>query len=362
MMPRVDRDSQLVIQGKRVGRRGWMIVGLLALVAGLASIGILLAVLKSGAEAYLPWTVMGGIIAWWVCFIIASIPRKAELRLEYGRLHASWRARPIACDVGAPRGLGAWSGALDAPVGVALWLGDRGERPLRLGGRDHDGRGLALERPPTRRVDFEMSRADLDRLLAALGVTVDRRAVPVVQLLRSSQAPGGLVRMIGPWLVTLAVVAVGGVVLGLTGLGDQLQATPSGQVGLAVATTGLVLGGMAWQIASGIRVKKAQLALRLDERELTLLGKDGATLASAAWHAVTAERFNHRLRVRGGTWLMPALRLAIGDHPPLRVGVWDPSLAWPPDAPKERRGATWLAGAPQWRTLVTQLELHHVLD
>jgi len=324
-----------------------MLAGLAWLVAGGAG-GIALAVATHGDGPW-GWAIGAAVVGYLIATVAAIVPQQVRLEVAPGEVLPSWRRGVRNAEVA----LGPWVVAgVDASMGVVAHVRGDGGR-LRIGGEQHAGDGYALTGAPARTVDCHLAAADFDALLAALGVRRGATGPLVIPLVRSTQTAGGVLRMMSPWLATMAVA--GGFGLVVATLGESLTESPSGQLVIGGVTAAIVVGGLALTIVRSMRVRRPERELRVEAADLVVANVGGGELARAGWGSVTAEPRVYRVGSGAGRFAMPALELTVGDMR-LRVAAWDHRLAWPDGTPRVRRGPRWLVGSPQWPRLVAVLQ------
>lgn len=343
-------------EGKR-RPRGAIALGVAWLVAMAAVIASLVASRGGAAIGWLPYLGIAGVGGLMISVVVAAVPRDATLDLEGASVRPSWRD---ALTNDAPPILGRLVMAgLDTPVGVVVYLGRPGAR-ITVGCLGHAGTGLAITGPPVRTADFELGRADFARFLAQVAPARVERDHVVIGLVPSSQTARGLVGTMGPWLVTIAVASGFGLVVGATGLDEQLMARQDGVFVMGGITAAIVLTGLVWTIVHNHRIKRPTRELRLDPRGVIAVRTDAAApveLARASWAALTAAPRRHVVRGRGMAMTIPALALTLGEVE-LVVAAWDPTQAWPNEVAKTRRSPPWLVGTTEWSVLVAALRAH----
>jgi hypothetical protein len=292
------------------------------------------------------WLAGAGVLGYLIGTFAAMIPQDVTLDVSRDEVIPSWRRPVRAHDVR----LGLWVVAgIDAAMGVVAHVGK-----LKIGGEQHSGDGYSLDGPASRGVDCQLPAADFDALVAALGVRKGAAGPLVMPLVRSSQSAGGMLRMMAPWLATMAVAGGFGLIVGT--VGESLTATPAGNLVIGGVTAAIVVGGLVLTIVRSMRVRRPDRELRIEEHDLVLAKIGGDELARAGWASVTAEPRTYRFGTGAGRFEMPVLELAI-DRVQLRIGAWDQRLAWP-EGTRRGRGPRWLVGAPQWPRLVEKLKKH----
>src|SRR5262249_50622493 len=141
--------------------------------------------------------------------------------------------------------------------------GGRGPR-LRIGGRDLTGLGYRFAAAGTRKVDVELDGPDFERLARALALPHDADARELeVDLTPSRFGPRAVLGMMGPWILTLVILSIGGVALGVSGLGDRITQDATGRALLAAGTIAIVVIGIGWQVWRSTRPPRAAFRLRL---------------------------------------------------------------------------------------------------
>ncbi len=363
----------LQLRGKRPGLRV-LPLGVLGLVfagAAVVVIGLRFHQWPGGPDPdgpKVPGGVLTGILIgapvfFWVTVVVANIPRSGVAQLgPAGELGLSWLSRPTVIGGGVSFGRWVEVAPLHTMKGMIAFV-PYGHRTVRIGGLDHDGLGYRLDVPSSTKCDFWLDRADFDRLLAHLDQRPDPvlAAEPVVDLIGNTQRPRGLLRMMAPWLITIAVLSGFGVFLGLTGLGDQIEATPESRVILASVTVVVVLLGIVWTALAARGAPSDVVLLHLLPGEVVLTGPPWrpGELARADWAAVSAAVHTKTIASRYGRSSMAVLELRIAQQKPLLIGAW---TAKPPkQATPTRHNARYMIGNAQWGTLLTALRRHHCL-
>jgi hypothetical protein len=322
-----------------------MIAGL-AWMLGCGVIAGGLAVLADAASIA-PYVAGAGALGYFISTIAAMIPQQVTLDVSPTVVTTSWRG---AIEIATPPQLGTWVVAgIDAPMGLVLRVGS-----LRIGGEGHDGAGYEVRGAPTRTVDCHLGKADFEALCVAIGIRKGELGPVVVPLVRSSQSAGGAVRMMAPWLLTMAGVSTLGVIAGETGVME----TRDGRIALVAITVAIVVAGIAVMVVRGRRVRAPELELRVEADALVLARAGGDVIVRAPWATVTIERRRFTQSSRAGSYAMPLLVLTLEGHEPLRLGAWDTRLAWPDGPEKAWRGPKWLAGAAVWPRLIEALRAH----
>ncbi|MEO8705596.1 MAG: hypothetical protein ABI867_36535 [Kofleriaceae bacterium] len=323
-----------------------MIAGLLWMLGcGVGAAALALA----GATAIAPYAIGAGVLGYFVSTIAAMIPQQVTLEVAVGEVAPSWRPAIH----GATPELGSWVVAgIDAPLGLVLRIG-----ALRIGGEGHDGAGYDIRGAATRTVDCHVGKVDFEAMCAALGIRKGALGPVVVPLVRSSQSTSGVLRMMAPWLATIGLVSVLGIIAGETGWLD----TANGQLGLTIATAAIVVAGIVVMVLRGRRVRAPELELRVTPDALVLARPGGEPISATPWPAVLTERRRFTQSSRAGSYTMPLLILTVEGHEPLRLGAWDTRLAWPDGPDKAWRGPKWIAGAAVWPRLIEALREHHRL-
>lgn len=324
--------------GKRARRPALVWCGVLVIVVAAAAVAWVIANQPDKvAERYAPWIGLGGFGVAFALWIASIIPRKASLVLDGDQLRPSWGAPVRATGVAVGRWVMA---AIDAPIGAYLTAGG-----LRIGARDHDGDGYPIAARPVRSIDLELRPDDLDALAAGLGVVRAPGGEFVIELVRSSQSAAGSVRAIAPWLVTMALISLAGVVLALTDLPP---------VTIGVVTAGGALIGLATTIVLASRIKRPGLAIVL-AGDVVAIRRGRDEVARVPWQAVRGAPRRYVVRMKHGTMDLPAIELAVGSEV-IAFAAWDPDkeLRWP-DGTAKGRTPQWIAGVPQWRRLIREL-------
>lgn len=329
-------------RGTRTRRPALIAAGIGVLVVTAGGCVVLVATLRARAEVFLPWCAFSGLIAFWVLMVLAMRSRPASLEVEGRRLRVSWQDRPIDAEHVAA---GRWVlSALDTPEGVLLEIRG-GRRRVWIGGERHDARGYPNEARPRRSVDLALSADDLDRLARELDVPRAASGA-TIELVRSSQSAGGMLRTMGPWLATIVVVSAFGVTAGVTGVAERLPPWMLGAI-----TAALVIGGLGWTIVRSSIPRAPALVLRASERGVDVTERGETT--TIPWGAVHGAARQHVVRAKGSTSTMPALELSLGDREVALAG-WAATSSWGV-VPTLRRSPRWLAGASQFQALVDEL-------
>lgn len=300
------------------------------------------------AHSFAPYVGGAAAIGYFASAIAAMIPQQVTLAVTASEVVPSWRPA-----VHGTPALGYWVAAgVDAPMGLVLRVGD-----LRIGGAGHDGAGYELRGAATRAVDCQVDRDDFEALCTAVGIRKGEPGPLVVALVRSTQSMGGALRMISPWL--LAIVAVS-VVSTVAGQSARVW-TRSGQLALMLAISAIVVTGIAVMVLRNRRVRAPELELHCEPDALVLARPGGEPISRTPWRAVMTERLRFTQTSRAGSYTMPLLVLTLEGHEPVRLGAWDPRLAWPDEPDRARRGPAWIAGAALWPRLVDELRRHQRL-
>ncbi len=294
------------------------------------------------APALAPYLVGAGGLGYVVAMIVAMIPQHVTLAVTAGELVPSWRPPERGSPV-----LGTWVvSGIDAPMGLVLRVG-----ALRIGGDGLDGAGYSVVGAATRTVDCTVERDAFEAICAAVGLRKGDLGPVVVPLVRSSQSASGLLRTMAPWLLTMAVVSVLGVVAGQS----DLMTTRTGQLVLTTVTLMIVVVGIAAMFIRSRRIRAPELELRVTPDALVLARCGGESISHTPWSAVLAERRRFTQTSRTGSYTMPLLVLTLEGHEPLRLGAWDTRLAWPGDIEKAWRGPRWIVGSAVWPRLIEEL-------
>jgi hypothetical protein len=212
-----------------------------------------------------------------------------------------------------------------------------------------------------RAVDLAIDADDFDALAAQLGVARGDTREVEVELIKSSQTAGGLARMMGPWLLTMLGLSIGGVLLGVTGVGERVVSTRHGNEILGAIVLAIVIAGITLTVVRNARAAAPARIVRVTDDGLALEDADARVLARASWAEVTAARQRHLVRARTGTTTVAVLALAIGGES-LVIGAYDAGDGWPDDVPRVRRAPRWLAGGAQWARLLAALAAHRRLQ
>lgn len=327
-----------------------------AMLAGLGfmvlCVAIAAALALSGSGEIAPYVAGAGALAYFVSAIVAMIPQAVTLEIVGTSVTPSWR-RPIEVERVE---VGAWVLAgVDAASGVVATMRGRGGA-LRIGGEKHAGDGYRLG-APSRSVDCQLPAQAFDELALLLGVARGEPGPLVVPLVRSSQSFAGVVRQMAPWLATIMLLGILGLVVGNTAWGEQLMASPDGQLGMAIVSGGLALLGIGWMIVRGRRIRSPELELCEEPEVLVIRDRRGAA-QRVPWREIAIEKQTHSVSSRVGTFSMPVLILTVPDRKPLRLGAWDTQLAWPGAPAKTWRAPSWVVGSAQWPAFLDALKRH----
>jgi len=298
-----------------------------------------------------PYVAGAGGLAYFVSTIAAMIPQQVTLEVTGKRVVPSWRA---AIEVDRIE-IGSWVLAgVDVATGIVVTLRGAG-RTLRIGGDKHGGEGYTLG-DPTRTVDCQLPREAFDDLVKGLGIITHAEGPLAVPLVRSSQSFGGG-SSDAPWLITISLLGVLGLVVGNTSWGEVLLASPEGQLGMAVVSGGLAVTGICWMFVRSRRVRVAELELG-EESDALVIRDQGGAVQRVPWKAIEIEKRTYSVTSRVGTFAMPVLVLSLPERKPLRLGAWDTQLAWPGQPAKTWRAPTWIVGTAKWPKLLDALERH----
>lgn len=343
------RDTVPRFAARRSYRPKAMFAGV-AFLVGCMGLAAVLA-LSDGA-AIAPYVVGAGAIGYFVATIAAMIPQRVTIEISGGTVTPSWRP-PIT---EARVELSSWvTAGIDAAMGLAVTIRGHGGK-LVIGGDGHDGEGYELRGAPVRSVTCHLPKDEIESLIAALGIARGAPGPLVLPLVRSNQSLGGLLRMMGPWLITISVLGVLGGVLGNTSLGEQAMRSWTGQLAIAAGSVVIVLIGIGFMVVRGRRVRLPELELRDDGDALVIADLRRGTTRRIRWQELELTRLRYIVGTRMGSYTMPVLELKIPDAKPLRVVAWDQRLAWPGEPPKAWRAPTWIAGAARWPKLVDVLQ------
>ncbi len=312
------------------------------------AIAVVVAIDGSGEIA--PYIAGAGGLAYFVATIVAMIPQTVTLEVEGKTVTPSWR-RAIEVERAL---VGAWVVAgIDAASGLVVTVRGRGGS-LRIGGEKHAGEGYQLG-APSRSVDCHLPEEAFDELVELLGVTRGEAGPLVVPLVRSSQSFSGVLRQMWPWLATIALLGLMGLVLGNTSWGERLLASPEGSLGMAIASGGLAIVGIGWMILRARRVRVPELELCEEDDALVIRDRRG-NAQRVPWKSLAIEKLTHSVSSRVGTYSMPVLILTVPDRKPLRLGAWDTQLAWPGQPAKTWRAPSWVVGSAQWPRFLDALK------
>ncbi len=320
----------------------------LGVMLGFGALAVVLALADRTDLA--PYVAGAGALAYFISTIAAMIPQQVTIEIAGKTVTPSWRG---AIEVDRVE-LGYWVvPGIDAASGLAVTIRGKGGA-LRIGGDKHDGEGYELG-APTRTVDCHLRADELDALVQLLGITRGEPGPLAIPLIRSSQSIVGIARGMAPWLITITVLGVLGIVVGNTAWGQDMLATPDGQLVMALVCGGVALFGVVWMIVRSRRVRGAELELR--EEDDALIVDDGKAPQRVPWKSIAIEKLTYSVSSRMGTFSMPLLVLTIGDRK-LRLGAWDTQLAWPGQPAKTWRAPHWLVGAAKWPKLLDLLKRH----
>ena len=327
--------------------------------AMLAGLGFMLlcgviagAVAIDGSGEIAPYIAGAGGLAYFIATIVAMIPQTVTLEVAGTMVTPSWRR---AIEVQRVE-VGAWVLAgIDAASGLVVTVHGTGGT-LRIGGEKHAGEGYQLG-APSRSVDCQLPQDAFDGLVEVLGVKRGAPGPLVVPLVRSSQSISGVLRQLGPWLATVTLLGIMGLVVGNTAWGERLLARPEGSLGMAIASGGLAIVGLGWMILRARRVRLPALEL-CEEAEALVIRDRRGTAQRVPWSSIAIEKQTHSVSSRAGTFSMPVLILTVPDRKPLRLGAWDTQLAWPGQPAKTWRAPSWVVGAAQWPAFLDSLKRH----
>ena len=327
--------------------------------AMLAGLGFMLlcgviagAVAIDGSGEIAPYIAGAGGLAYFIATIVAMIPQTVTLEVAGTTVTPSWRR---AIEVQRVE-VGAWVLAgIDAASGLVVTVHGTGGT-LRIGGEKHAGEGYQLG-APSRSVDCQLPQDAFDGLVEVLGVKRGAPGPLVVPLVRSSQSISGVLRQLGPWLATVTLLGIMGLVVGNTAWGERLLARPEGSLGMAIASGGLAIVGLGWMILRARRVRLPALEL-CEEAEALVIRDRRGTAQRVPWSSIAIEKQTHSVSSRAGTFSMPVLILTVPDRKPLRLGAWDTQLAWPGQPAKTWRAPSWVVGAAQWPAFLDALKRH----
>ncbi len=327
-----------------------------AMLAGLGFMllcGAIAAVVAlDGSAEIAPYIAGAGGLAYFIATIVAMIPQTVCLEIEGKTVTPSWR-RPIEVERAE---VGPWVVAgIDAASGLVVTVRGRGGS-LRIGGQNHAGEGYQLG-APSRSVDCHLPKEAFDELTLLLGVSRGEAGPLVVPLVRSSQSFSGVVRQMWPWLATITLLGIMGLVIGNTAWGERLMTTQEGTLGMAIASGGLAIVGIGWMILRARRVRVPELELCEEDDALVIRDRRGHA-QRVPWTSIAIEKLTHSVSSRVGTFPMPVLILTVPDRKPLRLGAWDTQLAWPGTPVKTWRAPHWVVGSAQWPAFLDALERH----
>ncbi|MBA2544207.1 MAG: hypothetical protein H0V17_31475 [Deltaproteobacteria bacterium] len=313
------------------------------------------AVLATGEGASIaPYVAGAGALVYFIATIAAMIPQTVTFEIAGTTVTPSWRG-PIS---GASIEVGSWvAPGVDASIGLAVYVRGAGGT-LRIGLDGHDGEGYAMRGKPTRVVDCTLPKTEAADLLAAFGIERGPAGPLAIPLLRSTQSFGGVARGMAPWLISITLLGVFGIVVGNTEWGEQMLKSPHGQLVMVIVCGGLALAGVVMMIVRGRRVKTPELELRFDDDALRITDVRRGTATQVPWSSVTIEKLKYSVSSRMGTFSMPLMVLGLGDRT-LRIGAWDTGLAWPGAPASTWRAPHWLVGAAKWPKLVDALKRHN---
>lgn len=298
-----------------------------------------------------PWLAGIGAVGFFIASLYAMVPQQVTIAIAGKTVTPSWRTAIAAERIE----LGNWVLAgIGAATGLVVTVRGPGGT-LRIGGEGHDGEGYPLGAPVTT-VDCQLPKQDFEELVTALGIERGPSGPLAVPLIRHTQSFVGLVRGMAPWLVTISVLGVFGIVVGNTAWGEAMLRSPDGQLVMVAVCGGVAVFGVGWMIVRGRRVRLPELELR-DERDALIIHDTRRdTQERAAWNTITVEKRTHSVSSRVGSYSMPVLVLTIPDRKPLRLGAWDTTLAWQGEPAKTWRAPTWIVGAAKWPKLLDLLK------
>jgi hypothetical protein len=295
-----------------------------------------------------------GAVGYFIATIVAMIPQSVTIAIDGQTVTPSFgppirmRDRPE---------LSSWVVAgIDAAMGLAVTIGERGQ--LRIGGNGHDGEGYELRGAPVRTVDCHLDKQQIEALLAALGIARGKAGPLAVPLVRNSQSFGHVVRSMLPWALTIAGFGVLAGILGDTEAGDRFSRSPEGRLAISLACGAIALISVVYMVIRVRRVKMPALELRFSDDALIVVTRRNGVERRVPWSRVAIEKLQHSVTSRVGTFTMPILVLDLGDGKPLRIGAWDTALAWPGEPAKSWRGPTWLVGAAKWPRFLAEMKRH----
>jgi hypothetical protein len=321
-----------------------LVCGLIAVALGMQGEGLVA-----------PYIAGAGVLGYFVATIVAMIPQPVTLEIEGTTIRPSWRPefkreQVVLSSLIAP--------GVDAAMGVAVEIRGRGGR-IRIGGERHDGEGYEITGKPIRSVECQLPKEAFDDLLAAVGVERGPPGPLVVPLIRSTQSFVGIVRGMAPWLFTVTLLGVFGIVLGNTGWGDRLIKSDDGQIVILIVCGALVIVGVGAMIIRGRRIRRPEFELRFERDALIVVEtRRHNKPVRVPWEAVTIEKLAYSVSSRYGAFSMPLLVIGTPERK-LRLGAWDTGLAWPGDPAKTWRAPHWLVGAAKWPKLVDALKRHN---
>lgn len=319
----------------------------------LACILIAVGLGASGETQIAPYIGGAGAVAYFVATIVAMIPQQVSLEIKGRAIRPSWspefeREHVTLSILVAP--------GLDAAMGLAVEIRGAGGK-VRIGGERHDGEGYRVTGKPVRSVECALPRDTFDELLAAVGVERGPPGPLAIPLIRSTQSLGGLLRGMAPWLITISLLGVFGIVLGNTTWGEELMKSEGGQLVIAVVCGGIAVIGIGGMIVRGRRVRRPALELRFDKEALIVADTRRETEARVPWADIAIEKLTYNVSSRYGAFSVPLLVLVMPQKK-LRLGAWDTGLAWPGEPSKTWRGPHWLVGAAKWPKLLDALKRH----
>jgi hypothetical protein len=341
---------RFVAQAARVRRPGWLVFGSLVPVAAVVTV---LGLLVPGAKGAMGAVVIGGAVASMAVVVWGLLPRPLAMDVWPDRITVEGPRRGSFSLTGFT--LGPWTmPGYGVSMGTVLHLGVAAA-PFRIGGRDHrPSPGHRLDAPGTSTVDATLSAADFDSLLAKLPAfqPPDRgyREGEPPDFVRWALTPNyasarGVVRVMGPWMATIATCVLVSWAFDALGFYD----TPWGQSVAFGTTLAVVVGGLVLTVVLSRRKPRAAIAMESSGDELRLVEvPSGRVLAAAPLSQVRVSRGHHGAGGRG-TLYWPTITVAIPGADAVTFSVPDARFGWTDATPSTGAGS-YLVGTPEWIT------------
>lgn len=324
-------------------------IALFAVFAGLSSV-----LSRQAMQAVAPVALIV-FAAGYVAFLARALRgKKVVLDVDRDRLLVDEGRGGVFPLAGAALGLWRMPGT-GVTAGTVLHLAG-GERPLRVGGRDHrPGAALRLEAPPVESIDVLLPADAFEALLAwvpSLAAAPHHAARgPLRCQLQANPASlrGGL-SVMAPWLLTMALVGAVSVALGSLGVFDSA----AGQMMAMPLILAIIAAGLVVTVVRSMR-KSPALEIEADPRELRLRDpRKGLILVAAPLGAVSTARGFSRMHTRGGTIVHTILVLRVPGHRDVSLAVQDTRFGWA-DAVPRLPTPRYVVGPPDWLALADLL-------